>query len=412
MTVKPFWLSADFQALDIPGTNVQWSGLANAAKDATSAFFQPVRDSALKARSVNNRLKAWYTDEIASRTEPTNALAQAAAGFLEDTWQTGVYAYLPMPDYGGYPYLRSTMARALSDTTDADRPQFGESAWTGGVFLMLAGGRVQILAAMATIAALMGGKGTTITDSLGAIFSGSPPLQALAQEFVELASLPEELWTKEQTDLMNWWNSSSFKDLAEGDWLSQLFASPDGTPPAVVPPVDPFSDLKEMGGDQVFDDWKAITVGEAVNELVPGAAQLAATAANILDNAGAILGDVGNAVTRGLDSVGDLVTGTLDAAAGFTDQIDDAVGGFLYDLGQLTVATLVIPPMQGGSHQFKFALSQGFSDNALAAPELDTDMIVGGILLVAGAASADQVKASLNQVGNVFGIPALAAVTF
>lgn len=410
MTVKPFWLAADFQALNLPGTNQTWSGLANAAKDATSSFFQPVRDNANKARTVNNRLKSWYTEQVADRTEPIQTLADAAAGFIEDTWQTGVYAYLPMPDYGGYPYLRNAISRALSAEGDADRPQFGDAAWSGGVFLMLAGGRVQILTAMATIAMLFGGRGQTVTDSLGAIFNSSPPLQELAQEFVQLASIPEELWTKEQQDLMNWWDTSIFKDLSEGDWLSQLFAPPGGTTPPVTPPIDPFAGMDDLGTEQVFDDWKALQVGDAINALIPGATNVARQAVNILDNAGAIIGDAGNAITRGLDSVGDLVTGTLDAAAGFTDQIDDAVGGFLYELGQLTVATLVVPPMQGGSHQLKFALSQGFSENALAAPILDTDMVVGGILLVAGATSADQVKASISQVGNVFGIPALAAV--
>jgi hypothetical protein len=309
-SIKPYWIAADSEALQLPGTNTTLGTLVSQAGTAVNAVFAPVAVLAAKSTSVNARLKAWYDQKLATDTSSIDAFTGAAANFLQESFATGSYVYLPFPDVGGFPYLRQSLAAALGDANDPNRPEFADTQSMGGVLLMLAGSRAQVFAFVAALAFLFGGHPDTALDALGTALIESPALQGVADAFSDMASKDASLWTREQTELHNAFTHSTFGKLVTGGFPAALFPQ---APVTVTPPTPrtptALDALANAAGGKVFGSWKALSVGAAVNSMFPGAAEVANNAIALLDGVGALASDTGNAVTKGLDVVGALATG-------------------------------------------------------------------------------------------------------
>jgi hypothetical protein len=489
MALPPVWLSADFQAWQF-AQNTTFMDLVHGAGNATRDFLAPVRAAATKSEDVTNRLKTWYTERIAETTTPIQNLTDAAAGFVEDTWTTGVHAYMPLPEFGGFPVLRDNLIHALN-SGDPNRPLFSDNMYAGGVVFMVAGGRMQVLAVAMTLSWLLGGKPDLTRQAMQQMVTESPALNDFAGKIYDMGKKVPALWDNEQREFMNVLSNSAIAKLAdkgfplsllddpnqalsvspdevvygkqinltvrgsgfrdsdvlevggtafrdtvwvdehmltcvvlEEDWLFSNFAvgalpvkvldttgrkAPRTAGQIVIHETDVLDRVTDLAGTDVFNSWKALSVGTAVNAVVPGATGVARMAVNVLDNLGNIARDGGNIVTAGLDGVGDLVSGTLDAVADVTDQVDEAVEGTLAELGEMEMATMIIPPALGGIHQLGWALSQGLSEFAPNAPLVEEDQCVLAFFLCAGAVDVNETVASIRKFGSTFGIPGLAS---
>lgn len=489
MALPPLWLSADFQAWEF-SQNTTFLDLVAGAGNATRNFLAPVRQAATKTADVNNRLKTWYTERIDQTVQPVQELKDAAAGFIEDTWTTGVHAYLPLPDFGGFPVLRENLVRALT-VVDPNRPLFSDNMYAGGVVFMVAGGRVQVLAVAMTLMWLLNGRPEFTRKAMSAVITESPALNDFVGKLYDMKEKIPALWDNEQrqfaeildnsviaklidkgfplslledpnqplsitpeevvygnqvkitvrgsgfrdTDVLMVENTSfrhtKFIDentlevlVLEEDWLLstwevgtlniKIIDTTGRKPPKaagimVVRETEIVNRVIDLAGTDVFDSWKALSVGTAVNALVPGATTVARAAVNVIDNLGNIVRDGGNIIQAGLDGVGDVAAGTLDAVADVTDQVDELVEDTIGELGQMSTATMIIPPAVGGIHQLQWALQQGLSEFAPNAPLIEEDQAVLALFLCAGAVDYAETVKSIKKFGQVFGIPGLAA---
>lgn len=493
MTLPPIWLTADAQALDLPGLNIPFQQLVTATGDAVRAVTDPVVDYNRRAQEAVTRVKDWYAERIDDAVAPVENLAEAAAGFLEDTWATGVHLYMPYPDFGGLPELNRALTQALS-SPDPDAPRFSDEMYAGGALMVVAGGRMQVLAAAAGLLALMGGDASRIQQALMGMFTVSNPIAEVAEGAMAIVANAPATWNAQQQQFMDIFNQSHIKQFLDGGFPGSLIEDA-GAPQGVLaepeqaergkpftvkiqvkgvgragvgvsagglaaPTVQikgpheiwaefdaaswermapdengsyavsllaggqaqqvlamealPGSILDRLGestvGGQPFAEWKALTVGSAVNAVVPGAAQMASRATQTMENLGVAARSGGNVVTAGLDAVANTVAATAQDVANFADNIDASAAGFLDELGKISVSTLLIPPGKGGIHQLNFALGQGLSAYAPNAPLVTEDQMCLGLFVVAGAGSAVEVVASLKRFGATLGIPALAQI--
>jgi len=490
--IQPFWLSADLKNLEIGETNQTLGNLVGTAKIAVDAFFSPVTSAAEKARDVNSRLRMWYETQITDATQPVEDLTNAAAAFLEGAWATGVYAYLPLPDSGGFSYLRQSLSRALTTAGDPNRPLFTDEMETGAVVLLIAGGPLQVFAAMSSLTLLLGGRLDQVTAALTEVLSNSASMQDVGRGFAKLATTPGGLIDSFGHELTNTWKNSTVGKLATTGFPASLINDLAATPPSIDPvstnarqetkvmirgsnftrktkillqmnessqtifdsrrfrlidaktieltidgfylenpgpraiiaeldngsripvgvltvlPENPLQRIaNQVGGDALFNSWKSISAGNSLNALIPGVNVVTSMAVNLLDNAGAIAGDTGNAVSNTAASLGSAITKGLDTVSGVTNRMGDVAASFMDDVTTLAVGTLFIPPAKGGIHQLNWGLGQGLSDFALNAPVIGEDTVVTGLLICTGAPTSAEVVASLRQVGTVFGIKEL-----
>ena len=483
--LQPFWLSADLQSLEVSGT--QLGSLAASVQDHIDGLVAPVEENATKAKEMEARLRSWYDERLAETTQPAADVAATAASFLNDVWTSGVHVFIPYPDWGGFAYLKSALTEAIGRTSDDNRPMFGDDLYAGGILIMVAGGKVPVLSAVAAMAALFGGDAKAVIDSLGEALITSPPLASLGSAFMELAGAPGQVLSETASELQTWYDGSAFGRIAKEGFPGSIFQDR-SQPPAPIEPeevpekqsvnftlrgkfdrylqikfdgaflppyyqttseirvsvpgrllragermftgftvdgagtpgaesslgvvrviaVNPLDMLGQIEKGPVFDTWRALTVGQPVGALFPGAQSLLSQTMNALDTVGQLTTDTGNAVSYGLHLAGNAITAGMGGVAGVTEDLGAAAGSLVADLTKVSASVLLVPPGKGGIHQLSFALSQGLSEYALGAPLVDDEQVVGAVFLCAGSATRDEAMASLKRFGAAFGVPALA----
>lgn len=434
MPLPPVWISADAQALQLPLTNQSYRDMVNATTRSLAAAAATVDANAAKSLDVSNRMKAWYAELYADKADPIKDMTDAVVNYVGDTLSSGVYMYLPVPDYGGFPAILDSLTRSLVIAGDANRPKFTDDEHVAGVVLLAAGGKLQVMIALAAVVTLMGGDASQITQGIQDLMVKSGPLGAVAEIAGALVHKAQDAWDDEEKAVVSWWSGSATAKVVAGIGSAvqagekQLAGFPQNVfdavaasiapaiPPITLPPIpDLASPLDSLLGavgagakEPLIGHWKAITVGTAANALVPGAAAIAKETAKAIDAVGNATKATGDALTAAMTKVTtDLAATKVDTRAK-TDDLGDIVGRHLDELAKVSVSALVIPPAKGGIHQLGWALSQGLNEGAANAPLISDDEACFAIFICGGAPDITHMTKTIRQVGQVFGIPLLA----
>jgi hypothetical protein len=433
MPLPPIWISADAQALQIPLLNAPYRDLVNAATVSLNKAIVPVDANIAKSKDIAARLDIWYQQRYAAVADPVKDMADAAANYIGDTMASGVYMFVPVPDFGGFPAMVDALTRSLTVAGDANRPQFTDEELVAGVVLLAAGGRLQVLIALSAAVTLLGGDASQITAAISDLMTTSGPMAAIADIAGNLVHKAQDAWNDEEKAVVNWWDNSAAGKVIAGvgsaaavaenqlaGFPQNIFDSVAASVAPIIPvippiptiPTDLLGDAIKLAtgssGDPLIGHWKAITVGSVANSLVPGAASIATVAAKAIDQIGAVTKNTADQLTKAMTKVtNDLVADKADTAKTGAD-LGDIVGSHLNDLAKLSVSALVIPPAKGGIHQLGWALSQGLSENAVNAPTVSADEACFTIFICGGASDITKMTQTIRQVGQVFGIPLLA----
>jgi len=231
--VKPFWMSSELGRLEIE--NAPIGGLATAIEKKVAEAAKPLKLDQAKLADILERAGAWYDAQVDNTAQPIVDLLDASAGYLDDTWTTGIHLFLPYPDYGGFGYLRSALLEAMDRQTDPNRPLFSDDLYAGGILLVFAGSELTVLSAMAAVASLYGGSPQVIMEVIGELLLTSAPMAKLADGFIELANTPAQLWSQGTRALDGWYRGSVISKIASGGFPADLLAAATAPPDPVTP---------------------------------------------------------------------------------------------------------------------------------------------------------------------------------
>jgi hypothetical protein len=164
-----------------------------------------------------------------------------------------------------------------------------------------------------------------------------------------------------------------------------------------------FDALSTIGDPAMWNVWHAITVGDSLNKLVPGAGSFVDKTIATLDLIGEGAVAAQNLGQVALATTGNTIADGADRAANLIDSMDDGVADFLASILSLSASIMVIPPVQGGNHQLNYALHQGLSGFAANAPIVTDDDAVFAAFFCAGG-ERTVVNTALNTVATVLNI--------
>jgi hypothetical protein len=169
--------------------------------------------------------------------------------------------------------------------------------------------------------------------------------------------------------------------------------------------------LQRLNDASTWDVWRAVTVGDSLNTLLPGVSVLYEATLTALDatgqiaaaydEAGRAFGTLPNMIQQAFNEDAARRPDTTQQRQEVLQTQTEAYDALLAEIQRLTAATLVIPPCAGGNHQLNFALQQGLSSFAANAPDIQPTDGTLAVFFCAGAPDPGVVRGTLNTVAQV-----------